>query len=660
MIRKIHLDFHTHSNVPDVGKDFDPERFADTLVKANVNWLATPGKCDMGNTYFDSQVGHTHPHLVRADLFPATVKACAARGIKVQAYYCLAWDSHIATIHPDWRQKTKDGKYIMWGEGLLCFASPYIDTYVIPGVVEMIERCPGIVGFWFDIALYVEASFYSSWFNNLAEERLGEKAGDDFSRCRLADVLIRECCERLNNTVAKHLPNAVNFYNALTSPGMPENNALHFYKEIENPLLFGGPERITTLIRWHQAHQQPTIGLVSRFQGPWNDPGTLRTVDQIKFDVARVVATGAGISMGDHRHPDGSLDPEAYRRIGGVYGDLAKCERWLDNAKPCREATILTEIERSAQVTGAKFPEETIHAARILEENGLQFDIRSVEESFPETKLLVWSGQKPGSPALLAAIREHVRKGGCLFAMDAAIEGLEDLIGCETLAGPEKSALAGQDHEVKSAGQVQNQASGFFRITRDCELYAQWHDFAHIINNHSRRIENRQKGTVLAEQGQALINKLPWSADWPGKMFGPAIVQHGNVIYSAVPLFAEAMLTGTPFPAMLVKTLCQRLLVRPLVRHSGGNTVAAHLHKSGPGYTLHLVHFALDRWGKIINSAAEFPWLGPIDLEVVIPHPVQAVTLEPGGARIDHQWQNGVCSCTIPRMKVWQIVGITV
>ena len=272
MIRKIHLDFHTRPEVEGVGAGFDPELFAETLANAQVNYLATPGKCDFGNTYFAARVGHPHPHLAMPELFPATVRACAARGISVQAYYCLAMDEYVATQHPDWAQRYQDGTCPTWGMPLLCFASPYIDEVVIPGVVEMIERCPGIVGFWFDICLYISRAFYSSWFEQAARTRLGAEADDEMARWGLARSLIRECCQRVDAVVQQHLPGAENYFNTLVVPGEPQNILLQPFQEVENPILFGGPEPMTAGIRWLRAHNARTIGLVSRFQGPWIRP----------------------------------------------------------------------------------------------------------------------------------------------------------------------------------------------------------------------------------------------------------------------------------------------------------------------------------------------------------------------------------------------------
>ena len=62
-LRQIHLDFHTSPLIPDVGKDFNAEEFADTLVEARVNWVTLFGKCHHGMSYYPTKAGVQHPSL---------------------------------------------------------------------------------------------------------------------------------------------------------------------------------------------------------------------------------------------------------------------------------------------------------------------------------------------------------------------------------------------------------------------------------------------------------------------------------------------------------------------------------------------------------------------------------------------------------------------
>ena len=122
---------------------------------------------------------------------------------------------------------------------------------------------------------------------------------------------------------------------------------------------------------------------------------------------------------------------------------------------------LLTEIERGAPHIAPTLPQLTLHAARMLEEIGLQFDIASVEDPLPDARLIIWPGQRPGSPALLETLRRHLHHGGSLLAMDAALDGLETEVGARTGA----TVTSGD----------------FFRLTPESRLCADWHGFAHVI-----------------------------------------------------------------------------------------------------------------------------------------------------------------------------------
>jgi hypothetical protein len=44
MLRKIHLDFHTHPDTTGIGRGFAPDVFAATLADAGVNALASDAR----------------------------------------------------------------------------------------------------------------------------------------------------------------------------------------------------------------------------------------------------------------------------------------------------------------------------------------------------------------------------------------------------------------------------------------------------------------------------------------------------------------------------------------------------------------------------------------------------------------------------------------
>ena len=65
--RQIHLDFHTSRFIENVGAEFDPDEFAETLKRAHVNSINCFGRCHHGFIYWDTQAfkDKRHPHLTR-------------------------------------------------------------------------------------------------------------------------------------------------------------------------------------------------------------------------------------------------------------------------------------------------------------------------------------------------------------------------------------------------------------------------------------------------------------------------------------------------------------------------------------------------------------------------------------------------------------------
>lgn len=85
---QVHLDFHTSEQIEGVGKDFDPDGFADTLVQAHVNQICCFARDHHGMMYSESKrfPECVRPHLVRRSVLPELIEACHRRGIRVPIY----------------------------------------------------------------------------------------------------------------------------------------------------------------------------------------------------------------------------------------------------------------------------------------------------------------------------------------------------------------------------------------------------------------------------------------------------------------------------------------------------------------------------------------------------------------------------------------------
>ena len=75
-------DFHTSTVIPDVGKNFDVEKFTDNLRECGIDFLTWHARCNQGNAYYDTKYGYRHPSL-EFDLFGRIAESCHGKGIRI-------------------------------------------------------------------------------------------------------------------------------------------------------------------------------------------------------------------------------------------------------------------------------------------------------------------------------------------------------------------------------------------------------------------------------------------------------------------------------------------------------------------------------------------------------------------------------------------------
>ncbi|GAC1467094.1 MAG: hypothetical protein PVS3B1_15900 [Ktedonobacteraceae bacterium] len=159
--RQVHLDFHTSAACEDVGADFDPRVFAETVKMGHVDSMTIFAKCHHGFSYYPTKVATEHPHL-KFDLMGQQIEALHSAGIRAPIYITLMWDDLAGEQHPEWIIVDKAGREVMrppltnqspliGGSGwtTLDLTSGYGD-YVI-AQVEEISRNYQVDGFFFDI-----------------------------------------------------------------------------------------------------------------------------------------------------------------------------------------------------------------------------------------------------------------------------------------------------------------------------------------------------------------------------------------------------------------------------------------------------------------------------------------------------------------------------
>ena len=345
--RQIHLDFHTAPEIPDVGADFDADVFGDRLADARVNWVTLFGKCHHGMSYYPTKtaLGVVHPSL-KFDLLGEQIEACKKRGIATPVYLSVRVDQQIGLTRPDLICRLEDGR--LWGPNAhqaswyqVCMNNAEYVDYLAEQTTE-IFRDYDADGIFYDMCYYPPdpGCFCEKCLARL--EKSGHKRGDaEAHRAQTYDIM-REYTTRLAKLCYQLRPNATTFFNARISPNVHRELDVLTQLEIES-LTTGGWGYLfyPTWSRLVRTYPRPIQGMTARFHKSWADFGGLKTVPQLDYEAATIMAAGGVVNIGDQLHPRGTLDKGAYQVIGDVFRKVEALEPYCLNATPLADIAVL-------------------------------------------------------------------------------------------------------------------------------------------------------------------------------------------------------------------------------------------------------------------------------------------------------------------------------
>lgn len=340
--RQIHLDFHTSPLIPDVGKDFNAEEFAETLVEARVNWVTLFGKCHHGMSYYPTKAGVQHPSL-KFDLLGAQIEACKKRGLATPVYISIRVDQHIGMTRPDLVVRLEDGK--LWGPNAsearwyqICLNNKEYIDYVAAQTEEVFQNydCDGI---FYDMCYYPPDP---GCFCEKCLARLGDKRYDRDAHRRQTFDILREYTTRLSKLCYDLRPNATTFFNSRVTPNVHRELDTLTHLEIESLTTGGwGYLFFPCHARMARTYDRPLQGMTARFHKSWADFGGLKTVPQLEYEAATILATGGVVNIGDQLHPRGTLDKGAYKVIGETFRRVEAIESYCLGAEPLADIAVL-------------------------------------------------------------------------------------------------------------------------------------------------------------------------------------------------------------------------------------------------------------------------------------------------------------------------------
>ncbi len=652
--RQVHLDFHTHGSIEEVGLEFDPDEFAGTLEKARVNSINLFARCHHGYLYYHSKrfAEFQHPQL-RRDLLRDQIQACHARGIRAPIYISVQWDALQAELHPEWLVRDPKGKVNMsaYEPGFyntLCLNSPYQD-YLKELVCEIAEMLP-TDGFWFDILLSHQCSCR---YCRDAMAAQGLDPAVEKLRYQFADQTLDRFKREMSALVRYRLEAPLIFYNSgHVSPKTRSSLDAYSHLELESlPSGGWGYDHFPSAVRYARTLGKEYLGMTGKFHTAWGDFHSFKNPEALQFECFSMLAHAGKCCVGDQLHPRGRICPHTYELIGSVYREVERREPWCDGAKSVVDIGVLTPEEFTGTGAHADLPNITKGALHLLQELQHQFDFVDSQADFDRYRLLILPDDIPVSVALAEKITAYLAGGGSLIASHRAglnSEGTSFMIPMG----------------VNYCG-----VSPFTPVF--LKPRAEWGTelplTEYVMYEAGSAIEAQPGATVLADAIAPYFNRS-WQhycshlhAPSSGNVCGPAVVESDRTIYFAQPIFTQYSKNAPRWCRTLLKNAIDRLLLQPLLRVKSPPTLIATVTQQPQlnRRMIHLLHYLPIRTNLGIDIVDEIVPLFNVEVSMLSDTLVTKVRCVPELNEIPFKQNSGRVHFTLPKLQGYQIIEVS-
>ncbi len=655
-MRQVHLDFHTAGQIPDVGANWDPDAFIETLQRAHVNSINLFARCHHGYVYYSPTRFTRHPSL-NFDLLGEQVAACRRAGIAAPIYITVGWDELAAQRHPEWLEVTPEGVLgqhspLVPAWKKLCLNSPYLD-YVWEQTEEMIAHFEGDVdGLWFDIIQQGEC-VCAHCRRDMAY--LGLDAASPADRQAFAQQVRDACRQRLYRQSVARVPKALVFFNSGHVGYDQTIHSLDCYTHLELESLpssgIWGYNHYPISVRYARTLGKPHLGMTGKFHTMWGDFSSFKNQAALEFECFQMLANGAACCIGDQLHPRGALSAPVYDLIGRVYAQVEAKEPWCVGAEPLAEIAVF-----NVEAVGAEDGRvDTSHAGalRILLEGHHQFDFVDERADWDRYRVLIFPDKVPFDKALAARVRAYLAGGGQVIASYRS--GLR----------PDGTGFALEEFGVELVGEAPYVADYLRPLP---SLEAQLEDTEYVIYERGLAVRPAEGTQLLAEVIGPYFDRA-WDhfcshrqtpMDLANLQPYPGITRNaqGNVIYLAHPLFLGYRRQAPLWYKRLVLAALGLLLPRPLVSTDAPSSAqVTALRQPAQGRTvLHLLHYIPERRGLEFDTIEDVLPLYDVAVRLRLEAAPQRVYLAPQGQPLAHTYHNGYAHVTVPRVIGHQMV----
>lgn len=642
--RTVHLDFHTGPEVPEVGRDFDAERFAQTFKDAHVDSVTVFATCHHGHAYYRTDHPCRHPNLAPGlDLTGSQIEALHRAGLRAPIYVSGQVNEYAANTHPEWVAVDPDGRRVKhlardWprdrgaalhaGWQVLDMSSPY-QEYLAAQLEEILERYRPVDGIFLDMCW--DQPSVSKWaLEGMARSNLDPRLPEH--RARYARQVALDYMRRFSGMVEAAGRGADHF--GIWFNSRPKTN-LHVEKqflrrvEIEAlPTGGWGYAYFPYVARYVRPFGLPTLTHTGRFFKSWGDNAGLKPPAALKYECCQVLSQGMTGGIGDLLHPRGVPQPAVYDLIGKAYAHVEACEPFVAGGAPLSQIALLVNPELGDDPGAAG-----LGATRALQQLQHQFDVVPPDARLDGYELVLVPETTAVDEPLRAALRGYLAQGGALIlsgraGLSAAGEPVleeQGVTGCGPtpfshtflrLAVAVANGIPEYDHVTYESGPRIRPAGGAAE------------SLAGVVEPYFERHFARFSGHSYTPPAQL----SPYSA----------VVRNGRVITFALPILGVYGRHAVPVHRRLLGNCIDLLLPEPLLRAAGApSLLETTVVRAGSRTVVHLLCFARERRAEGLDIVEDAIPLVDQRLAVKLPAAPRSAALQPHGVALPVTYRGG-------------------
>jgi hypothetical protein len=421
--------------------------------------------------------------------------------------------------------------------------------------------------------------------------------------------------------------------------------------EIESlPGGFWGYDHFPLSARYFQTLGPDLLAMTGRFHTAWGDFGGLRNRAALSFECFEALAHGAAISIGDQLHPRGRLDAAVYGRIGEVYAEVERRERWCAGTAPLPEIGVIVATSGVRSHEG-QFNESDRGALHVLEQLKCQFQFLDAGADLAPYSLVILPDEVPVNAALREKLRAYHAAGGSLLVTGRS--GLDEAAGDFLLASVMGVHYAGPAPFAPDYLVLEPALAGGIEPMH------------HVCEQPGVQVRIEPGVEVLARSGVPYFNRT-WDhfcshqyTPMERASDDPVIVQRGSVIYCARPLFREYAESARLVHKQVLANCIQRLLPRPRVgAHNLPSTAIVTVRKQRDDLIVHLLQYVPQRRGRTLDVIEDVLPLHGVEASVRAERRPSSVRLVPEDKPAEWTWEDGYVHFKVPRLDGYQIVQL--